>query len=791
MINVGVIGTGVMGAHHVRIYSGMENVRLVGIADMDRERVETLAVKYNTKAYTDFRELLQQDLDAVSISVPTTLHKEIALAAIESGASVLVEKPIADTVRNADIIIKKAKEKGVKLMVGHIERFNPAIMALKKCIDENKFGKIVSISATRVGPFEPRIRDVGIIQDLGVHDIDLMSYLYSEKVSEVYASAGSVVHEFEDYASIMLRFNNGNTGIIKTNWLTPHKVRKLTVTGTEGIAYVDNIQFSLQIYNGKPAVDVEIEKTEPLKNELEHFIDCVENDRVPLVSGEDGRGVLQTAICAIDSYKLGKAIEVGGDVKIYGREEITDVFKEGKTTVAVYGLGKMGLPLAAIFADKGARVIGADINEEVVTKINQGINPVKGEPGLDELVEKNVKNGRLTATTDLVKAAKDSDVMIILVPAFLDKDNKPDLGIVKSVSENIAKGLEMGDFVIVETTVPPGTTDNVVRAILEKSGLKAGEDFGIAHCPERTSSGRALEDILGAYPKVVGGINKKSTDTAEAIYRIINSKGVIPVSTSTSAETIKIAEGLYRDVNIALANELALISERYGIDVWEVIKTANTQPFCNIHKPGAGVGGHCIPVYPWFVINEETKLIKTAREVNDAMPAYVVNKVSKTLNNNGGCVKDSNVLVAGLVYRPGVKEIYHTPAKEVITKLRKLGANVYGYDSTLSENEMKSLMDVESPNGNKIDCAVFIHDDKYNPDVNADHTITLENMFEHEKMAELAITIENLADVLEALKMKVNLKNNNRLIREFRVLDNTHSTEFIGDLLQLEVSALC
>ncbi len=310
VVRVGVIGTGVMGGHHVRIYSEMENVVLLGISDIDRERVESLAEKYNTAAYTDYRELLNQDLDAVSIAVPTTLHKDIAISAIERGVSVLVEKPIADTVRNADTMIKKAKEKGVKLMVGHIERFNPAIMALKKYIDEKKFGKIVSISATRVGPFEPRIRDVGIIQDLGVHDIDLMSYLYSEKVSEVYASAGSVIHGFEDYASILLRFNNGNAGIIKTNWLTPHKVRKLTVTGTEGIAYVDNIQFSLQIYNGKPEINVKIEKKEPLKNELEHFIECIEKDKDPLVSGEDGRYVLQTALSAIKSYKHGKVIRV-------------------------------------------------------------------------------------------------------------------------------------------------------------------------------------------------------------------------------------------------------------------------------------------------------------------------------------------------------------------------------------------------------------------------------------------------------------------------------------------------
>lgn len=310
MVRVGIIGTGQMGQHHVRNYSEMKNVELVGIADTSKRRVNRLAKKYNTKGYTDFNELLEQNLNAVSIAVPTTLHKKMVLAAIDKGIDVLVEKPIADSIENADIMIKQAKEKGVKLMVGHIERFNPAIIALKKYIDEKKFGKIVSISTTRVGPFESRIRDVGIIMDLGVHDIDLMSYLYSEEVREVYASAGSVIHRFEDYASILLKFNNGNAGIIKTNWLTPHKVRTLTVTGTKGIAYVDNIKFTLQIYNGKPKVDVKLEKQEPLKNELEHFIECVENGKSPMISGEDGLCALKTALSAIESYKLGRAMMV-------------------------------------------------------------------------------------------------------------------------------------------------------------------------------------------------------------------------------------------------------------------------------------------------------------------------------------------------------------------------------------------------------------------------------------------------------------------------------------------------
>ena len=401
-------------------------------------------------------------------------------------------------------------------------------------------------------------------------------------------------------------------------------------------------------------------------------------------------------------------------MKIYGRDFSKSLKKEG-VKVAIYGLGKMGLPLAGVFAERGASVIGVDVNADVVASVNRGVNHVKEEHGLDELVERNVREGRLEATLDGADAARRADVMIIIVPAFLDEAKKADLGIIKDASEKIAQGLEKGDFVIVETTVPPGTTENFVKPILESSGLKAGVDFGLAHCPERTSSGRAVVDISGAYPKVVGGVDQISTDTAVGIYNVINERGVIPVSNSRTAEMVKIAEGLHRDVNIALANELAMVSDENGVDVWEVIEVANTDPNCNLHEPGAGVGGHCIPVYPWFVINGtgSTRLIRTAREVNDSMSGHVVRKVSKELEKSGKPVSGSNVLVAGLVYRPGVKETYNTPAKRVIKELRDLGANVFGYDPVLSEDEMASFLNVRSPNGNKLDCTVVLHNRNY------------------------------------------------------------------------------
>ncbi|MCD6446309.1 nucleotide sugar dehydrogenase [Candidatus Bathyarchaeota archaeon] len=364
------------------------------------------------------------------------------------------------------------------------------------------------------------------------------------------------------------------------------------------------------------------------------------------------------------------------------REEVKQLFKKGKFTIAVYGLGKMGLPLAAVFAEHGANVVGVDTNEKVVETINKGENHIKEEPGLTELVKKNVKAGRLKATTDGVWAAKQADVMIILVPILTDNKGNLKLDPVYDVASKISKGLEKGDIVITETTMPPGTTESLIP-ILEKSGLKLGE-FGLAHAPERTMTGTAIRDITGQYPKIVGANDKKTLEAVIGIYETINKKGVIPVSSIKAAEAVKVFEGIYRDVNIALANELALWCEEHGLDALEIFTAANTQPYCHLHMPGAGVGGHCIPVYPWFIINlakkRNPRLIKTAREINDFMPHHIVELTIKGLNKVGKALKGSNVLLLGLTFRGGVKEFTNSPAIPIIKELKEWGANVYAYD---------------------------------------------------------------------------------------------------------------
>jgi UDP-N-acetylglucosamine 3-dehydrogenase len=304
-IRVGVIGVGAMGKHHVRIYHEMRDVELVGVSDVNARTAAEIATDYDTEAFINCEQLLNKDLDAVSIAVPTSLHKEIVSKTTQYGAHMLIEKPIADSLGNADAIIDVAGRKNLKLMIGHIERFNPAILKLKELIDAGELGEILSISCRRVGPYAPRIRDVGIITDLAVHDIDTISYLYGKRAIQVYSIAGNSFHIKEDYASLLLQYDAKRSGTVETNWLTPYKMRTLTATGTGGVASADYLTQSLELWTDEGRINVEIEKEEPLKIELAQFVDAIRNGKEPSPSGEEGKYVLSVAIAAIESYQKG------------------------------------------------------------------------------------------------------------------------------------------------------------------------------------------------------------------------------------------------------------------------------------------------------------------------------------------------------------------------------------------------------------------------------------------------------------------------------------------------------
>ena len=292
-LRVGVVGLGMMGQHHARVYSQL-GYNLVGVVDADMKRAKETGEKYGASYYTDYSELISQ-VDAVSIVVPTTLHRQIATEFMGQGVHCLVEKPIASTLEEAQDMIRVAEENHVKLAVGHIERFNPAVQKLKEIIDEGTLGQLMIISTRRVGPFVPRIRDVGIIIDTATHDIDVARYLAGSEPVNVFSKAGRFQHPKEDHAIVVLDFGN-TVASIEVNWFTPHKVRSLVATGSEGIAYLDYIEQELTVHNSQSTQVIKVEKGEPLKLELSHFLGCVRNGEKPLVDGTEGLRVLEIAL---------------------------------------------------------------------------------------------------------------------------------------------------------------------------------------------------------------------------------------------------------------------------------------------------------------------------------------------------------------------------------------------------------------------------------------------------------------------------------------------------------------
>ena len=358
-------------------------------------------------------------------------------------------------------------------------------------------------------------------------------------------------------------------------------------------------------------------------------------------------------------------------------------------TVAVVGAGKMGLPLAAQFATHGWHVIAVDVNPAVVDAINAGRSHVGEEPGLAELVSQVHAAGRLRATLDAAAAARDADVVVLIVPVMLDANHQPDYRYMDPAVDSIAPGVHAGSTVIFETTLPIGDTRKRFAPRLERaSGLVAGQDFHVAFSPERLFSGAVLAN-LAAYPKLVGGTTPASTDRAAAFYASVLDAEVVAMSSSEAAEFSKLADTTYRDVNIGLANEFARVADLHGIDVTEVIAAANSQPYSHIHQPGIGVGGHCIPVYPHLLLARAPglRIVETARQVNDDQTDRALGIVATAL----GGLRGRPVLVLGITYREGVKELAYSRAIPLISDLLAAGADVAAYDPLMTPAEVEAL----------------------------------------------------------------------------------------------------
>lgn len=343
------------------------------------------------------------------------------------------------------------------------------------------------------------------------------------------------------------------------------------------------------------------------------------------------------------------------------------------TDVCVLGLGHIGLPTAVALAGHGHRVVGVDINPELVAMVGRGECP-SSEPGLAAALSSVVAAGCLTASSVL----EDVTAFVICVPTPLGPDRRSDLSAVDAAAGAVAERLRRGNLVVLESTVPPGTTANRVAGILEcASGLRAGRDFGLAHCPERVLPGNILREIEGN-TRVIGGIDEASTEQAMELYSSFVA-GEICATDATTAEIAKLAENIYRDVNIALANELAAITEDLGADIWDVIALANRHPRVQLHWPGPGVGGHCIPTASWHLLSATAHaglLMKDAREINDAQPERVARAALAAAKG----VEAPRIAVLGAAYKGGVGDASSTPAADVIERLMQAGAEVAVHD---------------------------------------------------------------------------------------------------------------
>ncbi len=362
--------------------------------------------------------------------------------------------------------------------------------------------------------------------------------------------------------------------------------------------------------------------------------------------------------------------------------------KDKSAKVGVLGLGYVGLPLAVEKAKVGYQVLGFDVQKKKVDKVNEGINYI-GDI-VDDDLKTLVANGHLKATDDFNRLAE-MDVVTICVPTPLNKFKQPDLTYVIKSTEEVSKRLHKDMLVVLESTTYPGTTEEVMKPILEKTGLVAGKDFFLAFSPERVDPGNKIYKTKNT-PKVVGGVSKESTRVAKALYETILNAEVFTVSSPKEAEMTKILENTFRLVNIGLINEMAIVAKKMGINIWEVIQAASTKPFGFMpFYPGPGVGGHCIPIDPFYLTYKareydyHTRLIELAGEVNDYMPQYVVERLMEILNSKNKCLNSKKILLSGVAYKGNIDDLRESPALKVIENLERFNANVIYFDPNIPE----------------------------------------------------------------------------------------------------------
>lgn len=368
--------------------------------------------------------------------------------------------------------------------------------------------------------------------------------------------------------------------------------------------------------------------------------------------------------------------------------DLVQSIQSGKLKICVIGIGRIGLPTALSFANSGLPTVGVDINSELVACINSGIFPLKDEPGYGTIFENVMRDKKFTATTKIEEGVPQSNVVLLSLPTPMDQNNVPNYSALRSVGNQLHNLLTPGSLVIVESTIEPGFVENELISIIEGDGsrLKAGKNFGIGVCPETANPGQILNDFE-RLPRLVGAIDDKIANIITKIYRHVFTVDLIQMPDCKTANAVKLTTNVFRDINIAFVNELAILFEKLGIDIVKVLEAAKTKYNFQVHYPGAGVGGPCLPVNSYQMLNlaknvnnDLLKIVQVSRQVNESMPEHVVNLLKDGFEESGKKLESSNILILGVSYKPDVKDIQLTPAEHIVEKLRKVKANIKIYD---------------------------------------------------------------------------------------------------------------
>ena len=387
-------------------------------------------------------------------------------------------------------------------------------------------------------------------------------------------------------------------------------------------------------------------------------------------------------------------MEKSSKIDMSNIDEVRNSLVTKSLKVCIVGIGRIGLPTALSFAQAGLQTIGADINEKLVDSINAGNFPLKDEPGYEDIFNSVRKNGNFSATTDINEAISKSNVILLSLPTPMDENNIPIYLALESVGKQLSQTLQSNSLVVVESTIEPGFIENVMIKRIEVDGrLQVGKNFTIGVCPENANPGEILHDFTGL-PRLVGGMDEQTTKIIALIYDFVFSVELITMPDCKTANAVKLTTNVFRDVNIAFVNELSLMFEKLGIDTLKVLDAAKRKYNFQIHYPGAGVGGPCLPINSYQFLNtakrigSELNIVKYGRAINEKMPDHVVNLTLDGFKKCNKSIKDSTLLILGVSYKPDVKDIQLSPAEIIIKKLKALGAKIRIYDPYYKDNQV-------------------------------------------------------------------------------------------------------